>query len=84
MKADSRKQKADMKGRLSEEFRERTKRYAARVIRLFVKLSKGQRLDRCFQRFSILAFAVSVPISAFCFQLSAFQPVVCGPVARCP
>jgi hypothetical protein len=29
-----------MKGRLSDEFRDRTKRYAAQVIRLFVKLPK--------------------------------------------
>ena len=31
-----------MKGRLSEEFRGRTKRYAAEVIRLFVKLPKAR------------------------------------------
>ena len=42
---DSRKQKVEiekpgMKGRLSDEFRDRTKRYAAQVIRLFVKLPK--------------------------------------------
>ena len=29
-------------GRLPEEFRDRTKRYAARIIRLFVKLPKGK------------------------------------------
>jgi four helix bundle protein len=36
------KLKAEMKGRLSEEFRGRTKNYAAGVIRLFVKLPKGR------------------------------------------
>jgi len=30
-----------MKGRLSDEFRDRTKRFAAATIRLFVKLAKG-------------------------------------------
>jgi four helix bundle protein len=46
-KAESRKQKAEMrnillKGRLPEEFRNRTKCFAARTIRLFVKLPKAQ------------------------------------------
>lgn len=31
-----------MRGRLTDEFRERTKKYAAGVIRLFVKLPKNQ------------------------------------------
>jgi len=31
-----------MRGRLTDEFRERTKNYAARAIRLFVKLPKNQ------------------------------------------
>ena len=31
-----------MKGRLPDEFRDRTKRYAAQVIRLFVKLPRAQ------------------------------------------
>ena len=34
--------KAEMKGRLSEEFRGRTKGYAAGVIRLYVKLPKAR------------------------------------------
>ena len=33
-------------GRLSDEFRDRTKAYAARVIRLFVKLPKGHEETR--------------------------------------
>jgi four helix bundle protein len=46
-KAESRKQKsgklkAEMKGRLSEEFRARTKLFAARSIRLYVKLPKDR------------------------------------------
>ena len=42
-KAENRKQKAQiMKGRLSDEFRGRTKGYAAGVIRLYVKLPKAR------------------------------------------
>src|SRR5664280_1849779 len=41
-KIQSRKQKSDMKGRLSEEFRNRTKAFAASIIRLFVKLPKSR------------------------------------------
>jgi four helix bundle protein len=37
-------------GRLPEEFRDRTKRYAARVIRLFVKLPKRQEEVRVLGR----------------------------------
>jgi four helix bundle protein len=36
------KQKAEMNSRLPEEFRDRTKSYAAGVIRLFVRLPKGK------------------------------------------
>jgi four helix bundle protein len=36
------KQKVEMNSRLPEEFRNRTKRYAASAIRLFVKLPKGR------------------------------------------
>jgi four helix bundle protein len=39
-KLDNRKQKAEMQGRLPEEFRQRLKQYAAGVIRTFVKLPK--------------------------------------------
>ncbi len=35
-----------MKGRLSDEFRDRTKRYAANVIRLFIKLPKTREEAR--------------------------------------
>ena len=38
----SRKQKVEMNSRLPEEFRCRTKQYAAGTIRLFVKLPKGR------------------------------------------
>ena len=41
--AESRKWKAEMnQGRLSVEFRDRTKKFAAATIRLFVKLPKGR------------------------------------------
>jgi four helix bundle protein len=39
-----------MNSRLPEEFRDRTKRYAARVIRLFVKLPKTQEEVRVLGR----------------------------------
>jgi four helix bundle protein len=39
-------QKAKMRGRLTDEFRERTKKYAARVIRLYVKLPKAREEAR--------------------------------------
>ena len=41
VKVESRKQKAEMKsGRLPEQFRDRTKAFAAQIIRFFVKLPK--------------------------------------------
>jgi four helix bundle protein len=45
-KRKSKMQKTEMRGRLADEFRARTKRYAAGVIRLYVKLPKAREEAR--------------------------------------